>query len=393
MGKEFGDNHIVGVTSPVGLGHRYYLETVISELSTLGGNKLKTAVFDPSEHGSIFSKALWMVLRKMYELGAQGGTLEKLYKFTRTNSDKAGLAMFLTSIDARVALKEFNGPILSDHALGCIGKGFLIQGDVWAEGLYAKTGADMVFVPVEDAAKLLKKHGLSDGKVRDVGGFIVSSILKNRRLREDREAHLREGRAYVSFFGTGASARPHYEYLQRRLLPGLKPLIDKGSVTLNVFTGKNSRKAYEIAKQCTEIGLNCSLNEGLDLDFDSQVNIVYAKNIKEAVAFMVRVGCMTDIGVGMVGEKVGWPAAGIYFQPLYPTSLNAGYNQEYLIGRDAISTVEEAESFPEMLEEDLKTGARKIQRRLKVANEIPIEGAQNAARIIYDGSSLKDSLV
>mgnify|MGYP001560535486 FL=1 len=157
------------------------------------------------------------------------------------------------------------------------------------------------------------------------------------KYRERRIDHLKHGYAEVGFFGTGASAKAHFDLLTK-LMPDFKTLIDSGRIRLTVYTWTNENLAREIYRQARALNLRVSLNDDDVFEGNWQVKIIFGKSPGQAIEKSIQAAADVDYLISMMNERTGWMGV-MPISPLKPINLNARGNYRWALRKGYIDSV------------------------------------------------------
>lgn len=367
--------------APVGGGHLWYGKAMQEGLNDLG---LRVTFLDPLVQGNFITRVAWKVIQKMYETGSQGGMWQSGYEMMRKYSGRGGFLLHLARAEMKQALQEYQGFRVADHSYVSHGNDYLIQSDTGTDDSYANNRST-IFVPNEQAAQQLKLYG----HTKDIYtvGFFVPKKLASADPQKVIE-HFKDGSIHVGFYGTGASPKPHFDFLRTVLLPQLALLIQKGKVKFTVYTFTNKKLAYEIAHQAmNEYPLRTVINDDDAPDSNWQVRILYGDTPYKAVERSIDALVYEDFVISMMGERTGLlknkPMA-----PLKTVGLNTAANTRWAVSNGLIQPIETTHLVTDFLSDELVNGGQTITNRLTRAQEIvDNRGAIRAGGIIFQDQS------
>jgi hypothetical protein len=206
----------------IGRGHPFYLDGVVDEWGRLGGDPAALEITDVFRASGFLPRQLWKTMRALYRHGSSPGPASILYERIRGSKrlHHEGLALRLAGLTLRSRYGGSDTPLLVAHPLLVsilAGKSGLYyqHGEVVTPELAVVPGADVVFVPTEEAAGPFLAGGYQEEQVVITGLCIEPDIVPKadeaytrRRLRFEAREPLTG-----AYFSSGAEPRPHVQNL------------------------------------------------------------------------------------------------------------------------------------------------------------------------------------
>lgn len=380
------DRTVTLVEGGVGYGHSTFTYLIDNELQRLG---ITTDRISPLTDGGVKVRIMWHLAKQIYGLAGQNESFRFVYENLRSNNDGASMRD-RTVQDLQGHILD-NTTVVSDHAYAALPQGFLLQGDVCAGSSYARDPEDhiTVFVPVDESRKELISFGHDPLLIEQVG-FFVPPELRDTQIKKDRVDRIREGTLHVSYMTSGAHPRHHLALLQKQILPNLKThlKLSDGRLKLSVYMGTNRSKALDIVTQGIELGIPTTLNNDDTTDGKWGLRVLYSDTVDRAIASSVSLAAESDLVVTMGNERTGFVGEGLPLALLMPIGVNAKHNTRYLIDHKLALPPSQVLHLDTFIEEQLRNTGKDIRQlqRNAARMQIPTNGVENAARVIYQSS-------
>jgi gas vesicle protein len=299
---------IIALSTEIGRGHPHYLDSVCQWLKEKNIDFVYTNVFEQSQGYSLF---LWKLVKWAYFWGAKGGVFTKLYNSIRENQKIKTDSLFLKILgkDLKKNFSKFKGICLVEHPLVAlilsqVCRDFYVHGEIAAPQECTLSGAEKIFVPLEETKENLINFGASPNSIFITGLLIEPGLVKNaKEVFEKRKERIRkESSLTIGFFTSGAYPKKHLE----KILFGVKSVV-KENMKAIVFTGTNYKKFKEISDELKKMGLKISEDIGESKEEnDSKVRIVWRKTRQEETQRTVELFSQLDSFVAASHERTNW---------------------------------------------------------------------------------------
>lgn len=339
-------NLITALCAGIGRGHANYLDSVLSFLSNCPR-------LTPQGWA-------WTIIRQLYRLGGKGGFITLIYNQLRQLARTPKLAALILDSGLKKRFCNFAGVVLVDHPLlaqllAPVCRVIYLHGEIAAPPSAAIPNAWGFLIPLEYTARRLKNYGIPPEKLLVTGLILEPQLLPvaetafHNRLRRYHSDH----RLAVAFFTSGAYPQPHLKAIRAGVIS-----CKKAGHRVFIFAGTDSRAARHL-----------------------QGAMVFATRTEEnnkTAQLLPEI----DLMVAAAHERVNW-AVGIGL-PMFALLPHIGpfarENFEFAQQQGVCLPLSQPERLGDLISElrpkELATMAQAGW------NRYPLNGAQNAARIL-----------
>ncbi len=376
----------------IGRGHPFYLDGIVSALSSTYSNRIELNITDVFKISSGLSRNLWKVAATLYRMGSQGGIIGRLYGNIRKsqNNEKPGRAQNLMARGILRFLNDNPYPTLVAHPIlaGMISNKvpcFYQHGEI-AVPEEAKIGtAKRIFAPLDMSMDLFpnKDNIMTSGLCIEPELVpLAEYYYKNREGRLNAEQILTG-----AFFSSGAEPIGHLV----KIIQAIKSLLDSENRTI-VFCKSGGNLDWLLRRELRvePINYNPDIDTELLINRDNIIALSH-KNRQEENEAAIKFFKYFDYLVAPSHERTNWAVGlGLPMFVLFPligsfSPLNFEFITESKTGI-AIEDDKMAENFVSLLNH-LRTGDRLIEMSRNGWGRYEINGFDNIARYLVENVS------
>lgn len=378
----------------IGRGHPFYLDGVVKLLETDYSEQVAFSVHDAHSLSRGVSRLLWAEVEYFYRAGSQGGVAAVFYEKARKgrSPDKYGFPERILARHIRKWVQENPHPTLVSHPLlvpmiSDQVSVFYQHGEIAAPRVSAVTGAEVIFVPLEETKAQLSEMGIPDARLF-VSGLCIEPFLAAgaANMYEKRLARL-QGKAPLvgGFFSSGAEPPGHV----RKLVLAAKSMAAAGQKAV-VFCRKEGRlqRAMEREVAVVRHSPQDSPEDSERKIAEHNIMVAAYENRSEEDAWTLRLFGYLDYFVAPPHERTNWAVGlGLPMFILHPLiGPFAPLNREFLLERKValdISDEHEAENLAGIIQR-LRNDGFLVQMAQNGFGNYNIDGFRKIALYLAD---------
>jgi hypothetical protein len=210
----------------IGRGHPFYLDGILEELKGQSAPGPALQVINLIENSSGLTRLLWRGVAAAYRWGSRGGLISRIYGRWRLNrrANHFGLLEKILARDIRKFLAANKCPTLVSHPMlvpmiSDLVPVYYQHGEIAVPGESIVSGANRIFIPLEQSRELFRAGGLPEEVLAITGLCIESEMAKlASNLLEERRRRIMSAEPLTgAFFSSGAEPPPHIDKIIRAM--------------------------------------------------------------------------------------------------------------------------------------------------------------------------------